>query len=262
MLLRRFLVFSFFVFKIIYLCYNFTEYDDRGCNMKKGILLFTLFISFLGLGKVDALCYDQELNDWAVKVKIKHTDFDKYLVDEETGKEIVDLGYDYSYILSLDTPREDVVMKATNNYDEKLEGKYVPGHKLYGIVNYTAPYSIKYEITIYGGENSACPNEVLKKMEYELEPFNYYHKTELCENYPEAPLCAIYKDTEDMTQEEFQKEMEQYIEKVEGPKPDPWYKVIWNIFTEYIIYILVPFILIAAVYTLKIEKVKREERDK
>ena len=65
-----------------------------------------------------------------------------------------------------------------------------------------------------------------------------------------------------MTQEEFQKEMEQYIEKVEGPKPDPWYKVIWNIFTEYIIYILVPFILIAAVYTLKIEKVKREERDK
>ena len=50
--------------------------------MKKRILLFTVFISFLTLSKVDALCYDKELNDWAVNVKIKHTDFDKYLIDE------------------------------------------------------------------------------------------------------------------------------------------------------------------------------------
>lgn len=230
---------------------------------KKFISLILFFIALFVFNiKVDALCYDEELNNWAVNVKIKHTDFDKYLIDEETGKEIFDLGYDYSYILSLDTPREDVVMKATNNYDENLEAKYIPGHKLYGIVNYTAPDTIKYEITIYGGENSACPNEVLKRINYELEPFNYYHKTELCEDYPDAPYCAIYKDTSDMTQEEFQQEMEQYIEKIEGAKPDPWYKVLLGIFTEYFIYILVPFVLIAAVYTLKIEKVKREERDK
>ena len=42
--------------------------------MKKGILLFTVFISFLTFSKVDALCYDKGLNDWAVNVKIKHTE--------------------------------------------------------------------------------------------------------------------------------------------------------------------------------------------
>ncbi len=232
--------------------------------MKKNIVSFLLvLVVFCAFNiKVDALCYDEELNNWAINTKIKRIDFDKYLIDEETGKEIRELGWDYSYILTLDNIRDDVIMKATNNYEESLEGKYVPGHKVYGIVNYTAPDTIRYDITVLGGENSACPNEVLKTFVYELEPFNYYHMTELCENYPEAPLCSIYKDTSELTHEDFENEMEEYIEKVEGPKGDPWYVVIFNIFKDYLIYVLVPFVLIAAFYTLKIEKVKREERDK
>ena len=230
---------------------------------RKCISLFLLFISLFALSvKIDALCYDQELTDWAVNVNIKRVDFDKYLIDEETGKELDELGYDYAYILTLDTPREDVIMKATNNFDENLEGVYIPGHKVYGIPNFTSLKTVKYEITILGGKDSACPNEVLKRIEYEVERFNYYHKTELCEEYPDAPYCDLYKDTTDMTQEDFLEEMDKYIEEVEAAKPKPWYKVMFSLFYEYFIYILVPFVLIAAIYTLKIEKVKREERDK
>ena len=69
---------------------------------------------------------------------------------------------DYAYILSLSEYRSDIVMKATNDYDENLEWKYIPGHKVWGIPNYNAKGEINYEISIYGGKDSACPNELVK----------------------------------------------------------------------------------------------------
>lgn len=229
--------------------------------MKKIIKLFVIVTIFFVFNiKIDALCYDQELNDWATNVKLKHVDFDKTLIDETTGKPIGEK-YAYAYIIALDSYRDDIVMKATSNYDDDLTGQYVPGHKVYGVMNYTAPGSIHYDITIYGAKDSACPNEVLKTFTYDLEPFNIYKKTRLCDEYPDAPLCAMYMDTSNLTYEDFNLEMDEYIEEYES-KNSPWYKTMFRIFMEYVSYLVIPFLVIGIIYAIKIQKVKREERNK
>lgn len=248
--------------KILYLCYNYFEDSDGRCNMKKNLILFTVFVVFFIFDcNIDALCYDQELNDWATNVKINRIDFDKDLIDETTNKPIGEK-YNYAYIIALDSYRDDIVMKATSNYNDKLTAKYIPGHKVYGVMNYNVPGSIHYDITVYGSEDSACPNEVLKTFTLDLGPLNVYSKKEVCNEYPDAPMCEVYKDTSNLTYDEFKLEMDEYIKEVESKKPLPWYKKIFKIFAEYILYLVVPFIIIAVIYTFKIEKVKREERDK
>lgn len=210
---------------------------------------------------IDALCYDDELNDWAIGAEVEFVDFDRSLINEQTGKPL-ELTMEYAYILTLKPSRDDVVMKATNNYNQSLEWMYIPGHKIWGIPNYIAKKTINYEITITGSEKSACPEEVLKKINYTVEPFNVYYKTEKCEYYPDAPLCEVYKDTSNITEDEFDKQMDEYIEE-HKTEPEPTFlKKVLKFFLDYVIYILIPFIAIAVFYKIKINNIKKEERRK
>lgn len=223
------------------------------------IIGFIIFMSFMTNTK--ALCYDDELNQWALDAQIQFIDFDRYLTNEITGKPLGDT-MDYAYILALTPSRDDVVMKATNNYGEELEWVYVPGHKVKGIVNYTVKGTMTYEISVYGSSGSACPNELLKTFDYTLEPFNFHYKTEECEKYPEAPLCQMYKDTSDITDEEFKEVMQEYEEEILENMPPTTFEKIFSAIKEYCLYVIIPFILIAGIYTFRIEKVKREEMEK
>lgn len=232
--------------------------------MKKKFLFIGLFVvcMFSFNTCVSALCSDSELTDWAVGVNIKFIDFDKYLVDDATGKEIHELGFDYAYILALNSSRDDIIIKATTKSGRQLEGMYVPGHKVYGLVDYNPKNGVNYKITIYGGENSACPNEVLKTLNYEVEQFNFYHKTEQCENYPEAEVCKMYKDTSKMTQSQFEKEIEKYIEEVNGKKEDGFFTKVMKFMVSYGIFVLLPLIIIMIGYMIKVGKLKKNGRKK
>lgn len=225
-------------------------------------LLITFMIVFLSFNlNIDALCYDKELSDWAIGAEVEFIRFDRNLINEETGKPLA-ATMDYSYILSVNSYREDIVMKATNNYNQNLVWEYIPGHKVWGIANYNAKKTVDYEVTFVGGKNSACPDEVLKTINYSVGPLNLYYKTEKCEDYPDAPLCEANKDTSNVTQEEFEKQMDEYIEE-HKPEPEPtvFQKVI-KFFLDYVIYILIPFIAIAVFYKIKINNIKKEERRK
>lgn len=210
---------------------------------------------------IDALCYDDELNDWAIGAEVEFIHFDRNLINEKTNRPLSDT-MDYAYILSVNNSRDDIVMKATNNYDQNLVWEYIPGHKVWGITNYSAKKTVNYEITFTGAENSACPGEVLKKINYSVEPFNVYYKTEKCQDYPEAPLCTIFKDTSNVTEDEFNKQMDEYIEE-HRPDPEPSiFSKILKFFLDYVIYILIPFVAIAVFYKIKINNIKKEERRK
>lgn len=230
--------------------------------MKKKFLLSCLFICLFVFNiRVNALCYDNDLNSWSNDVKIKFVPFDKYLTNEETGKPLKETMI-YSYILTTNIQRDDIVMKATTNTGVNLEGIYIPGHKVYGIADYTPKDGAKYEITIYGGKNSACPNEVIKTFNYEVEKFNFYYKTEKCEKYPDAPLCKMFKDTDDVTLEEFNEEMDKYIASVDPNNNRNWFSSFLKFIVSYGLFILIPFIIITLVYMYKIGKIKKVERKK
>ena len=57
-----------------------------------------------------------------------------------------------------------IIIKARTDYGANLEGIYIPGHKVYGIVDYTPKNGAVYNIEIYGGKGSVCENELLKTM--------------------------------------------------------------------------------------------------
>ena len=228
--------------------------------MVKKLAIFFI-ITFCFSYNVKAVCYDKELNDWALNTEIKFIEFDRNLINEETGEPLKN-SMQAAYILSTTVNRDDIVMKATTNKGYKLEGKYIPGHKVYGITDYTPLEKVEYEITIYGGKDSACPNEVLKVLDYEVEPFNFYFKTQKCEDYPDAPLCKQYLDTNNITLDKFNKEMDIYIEE-NVPKEEPkGFDAIIDFMLNYGIYVLIPFVVISAIYLVKIRKLKKEEGGK
>ena len=277
--------FFFFVKKMLNLekyAIILVRYDDRGCYMKKVFLfiLSSLLILFFKMPSLNALCYDAEINEWASGAKVKMVDFDIYLINEQTNENLGKT-MDYAYILTVEseeyektheqikfdkderTTRGDIVIKAkSRNSKRDFEGVYVPGHKVYGIVDYTPMYGEIYDITVYGAANSKCPNEVLKTFTYEVPPYNMFYKTQYCENNPEAELCAMYKDTSNMTRDEFNDKMEEY-EKEKNVKKDPKIvEMIKNFMLNFGLFILVPFIVIAAFYSVRIRNVKKKEMEK
>lgn len=222
--------------------------------------LITLCILFLFSTNIKALCYDSELNDWASDLKLKFTDFDLNLIDEETGKPVGEK-YRFAFFFSLTKYRDDVTLKASDNFNNKFEWQYIPGYKEWGIGDHVGPENCHYKIEVVGNEKSSCKGEVIKSFDYVVEPYNLYFKTEKCEQYPDAPMCSKFKNTSNVTEEEFKVEMEEYIEKVTPPKISIFVKF-GNFFVNYLIYILIPFAAIAIFYTLRINDVKKKEANK
>lgn len=233
-------------------------------------ILFFIFIFLCFSFSINALCYDDNLNTWALNVQIKQIEFNNSLPNELNDNKPLKETMDYAYILALSEYRTDVVMKADltmvqddgTDFKESYEWKYIPGHKVWGIVNYNAKGEVNYDISIYGSKDSACPNELIKTIKYKIEPFNFYLKTEYCEKYPEAPMCEMYKDTSDVTKEQFDKIMEDY-EKEHGPQDEPTFlDKLFGYIGQYASFILIPFVFISIFYILRIKKVQKEDREK
>lgn len=228
--------------------------------MKK--LFIFIFVFFVFSLNIDALCYDDSLNEWAINTNVKFIDFNRNLINEKTNEPLYKT-MDYSYILTLDNYRDDIVIKASTDYGAELEGMYVPGHKVYGIVDYTPKNGAVYNIKVYGARGSVCENELLKTITYKIEPFNFYYKTEKCEMYPEAPLCKIYMDTSDITEKEFDEEMDAYINSINPIIDEPsLIEILLSYLKNYGIYALIPIIIFSIAYLKKLNTFKKHERKK
>ena len=181
--------------------------------MKKKIVLFVILFLMIGVVNVKAACNNKELNKWSNSVYIVQTDYvDKGLIVDEEGlyRRMDYLGY--AYLLSLSTPRDDVIIKAIDSNGKEYSQEYIDGYNMRAIGCYNNLEDIEYTIIIYGAPESACPGEVIRRINYDVDQYNRYYKTRYCEEYPEFELCQIYKDTSDISESEFTEQIETYIE--------------------------------------------------
>lgn len=227
--------------------------------MKKiKFLLFSLMLIFVFSDKVFAVCEDDELNDWAEEaniVAVEDMDMDIYVDDKltKTHKK------EYHYLLLVYPQTKFIYAKVKDSITNK---EYV--------VNYNSDFNAvaigskihfdkkKYTISLYGSEDSACPNELLKTLTYEVNRYNRYMTTEYCINNPEDEKCAFDSDAGDMTEEEFNEYINIQNENKELDNMK-WYAKIWFYIKKYWYYAVIPVVLISIFYgiTIFIEKKKK-----
>ncbi len=222
--------------------------------MKKKFILFMLLFFMAGFVRVNAECNNKELVKWSKSVYIVQTDYvDKGLILDKNGfyKRMDYLGY--SYILSLSNPRDDVLIKAVDSSGNEYSQEFFEGYDLNGIGCYNNLDDIEYTLIIYGSKDSACPGEVITRINYDVDQYNRYYKTRYCEEYPEFELCKIYKDTASISENEFTEQIETYIEEV-NKKNTTFYKILGYIkkYYAYVLFAILPFLLVSLTYKYKI----------
>src|SRR5574344_181925 len=134
--------------------------------MKKiKILFFFVLCMFDFNASIFAVCNDEELNDWAEKVKIslERDEAASYYVTDENGEStLYQHEVEYYYKLLICEPRDDIYIKATDSENTKeydatyseYDNSFIVGSKIH--------FSTKnYVIKIYGSSNSSCSGELL-----------------------------------------------------------------------------------------------------
>lgn len=218
--------------------------------MKK--ILFILMCMFVFTYNIKAECTDSEILKWAKEAKISY----------ETSENVTDP--EYLYYLFIEPSRDDIEIVATRDkYSGEIKGAMQENGK-YGIASYVHFEEITYTISVYMKKDAkACAGEQILKLRKTIPQYNSYSKTAYCEQYPEAELCAVMSDANDLTQEEFIEQMEEYIESTtikDNPNKDK--NLILVIIFDYLIWLIVPAIVIGIIYKFKIKKVRREKDEK
>ena len=103
--------------------------------------------------------------------------------------------------------------------------------------------------------------KILRTIKYTVPPYNEYSKKEYCNENPDLAICQTYKDTSNVTQEEFYQEVIENSEPeiIEENKNDN--KKILDII-EYLLFILVPIVIASIIFNVKLNKFKEKEGNK
>lgn len=219
--------------------------------MKKlfSLLVCTLLVGLVFVSNINAECDDEDLNEWATKVDVSFTENDS--TDSNIAK--------YAYFLSITPYREDVRIVVIDGKGNKAKGEKYEEINLYGVGAFTNLEEEKYTIEVYGNEGSKCENELLKTLSYTVPRFNRKVKDARCAKHPELEICKTFTNsTKDMTEEQFNKEIDKYIEE---NNPTTFKDILMAIF-GYGLFIIVPIVIVGIYYFGKISKVKKEERNR
>lgn len=228
--------------------------------MKKvKFLLFSLMLIFVFSDKVFAVCEDDELNDWAEEAQIEAVEDDDMDIYDDDGNLLKAHKKEYYYLLMVYPQTNLVYAKVKDSITNK---EYV--------VNMNTDFNTivigskvhndkkKYTITLYGTSDSACPNEKLKTLTYEANPYNRYMTTEYCINNPADEKCKFDSDAGTMTEEEFDTYIAKQLEAKEVENMS-WIAKVWFYIKKYWYYVVIPVVLISIFYgiTIFIEKKKK-----
>ena len=217
--------------------------------MKKVIISILFLLSIFSFtNNLHAKCNDEELNNWVNNVDVELIEYKKSYFDEN-GAYIYTGNLNYSYLLALDDNRDDIYMKATNSEGDKLQSEYVLGYNVTAIGCNVTIDETNYIINVYGAKNSACPNELLRTIEYNVAPYNQYSKTNYCKENKDEQICKTYIDTSNISEKEFYEKVtdESNVTIVEKEN-------IFKIILEYLLFALIPIIIVTLVYNIKIKK--------
>lgn len=203
--------------------------------MKKILFTFLLLLSFITF--VDAECLDDDLLDYIRNVKLKYK-----LVDDNKK-------YDYLYYLYVDPKRDDIELKSTNSlYSGVTNSIDIEGN--IGIPSRIHFEEKEYEVQVYVKSTAKnCAGELLTSLKYTVPPYNNYSKTQYCLDNPKLDVCQTMADTSDISNEEFV----EIISKPINEKKPLWYRIIF----DYLIWILIPALIIGIIYYIRIHNVKK-----
>lgn len=221
--------------------------------------IFCLLTLFILAVNVNAICDNEDLNEWAttVEVKMVHTIGDvKYEVTKADGTK-EEVTKEFAYILTINNPRDDILLKFKDEAGNTADGvvyTLADGTKVYGAGCFTNLEEEKYIVNVYGKDT--CNNELLKTIQYTVPRFNEYVYNAACLNSDSEYCKNFTNSTKDMTYEDFKKAM------AEEEKKNNRASGIWGILKEYGLYVLIPLIIVSVYYITKIRKYKQEERDR
>lgn len=210
--------------------------------MKKYLLTFIFICFVLFPGKAYARCSDVEFGKLQkIAANISYST----VYREENGKVVFDI--------TLTNVTNDVYL-----YD------FIGRRNIYGSNNpitlygYNSGATINY--TVRSNSNN-CRGETLRTILVTLPSYNPYYTDELCEGISSYSLCNRWYNTQNLSYEDFEKQVKNYrkkLEAVEEPVEEPeeqptWQSILINMFTKYYVFILVPIIIIAggSIYILK-----------
>lgn len=214
--------------------------------MKKKInlLLLVLLFTLIFQPKLFAVCNDDELNNLA-------EDLNVFLVEdlEIVGKDKkVERERKYFYLLSfgetLRGMKDKVKVEVTDSEsNEKYSGYYDDFFDSYVIGSYIHFEPKTYNITVYGGEKSKCPNEKIKEFSHKVNAYNTYRDTEYCQAHLDEDICSIDYDSSELNHDDFG----ELINPTITPKPN-FFQKIWNFVKSYWYFVVIPVVVISLFY--------------
>lgn len=228
--------------------------------MKKvKFLLFSLLLIFVYSDRVLAVCEDEELNYWTENARIEVVEDQDMNIYDENNNLIKVHQKKYNYLLLIYPEAEDIYAKVKDSLtDKEYDAKYDSDFGTISIGSMIHNTKKKYTITLYGGEKSACPNEKLKTLTYEANPYNKYMITIYCIENPNDEKCKFDSDAGTMTSDEFEKYVSEQMNAKELENMSFIAKT-WFYVKKYWFYVIIPIVLISIFYgiTIFIEKKKK-----
>ena len=214
--------------------------------MKKRIslLLITLVLFLVFEPKLFAVCTDLELNDIAEDLNV-FLDEDLEIIGENDK---VERERKYLYLLSfgetLSGKKDKVKIEVTDSENsKKYNATYDTFYDTYVIGSLIHFTPKTYNITIYGGDKSKCPNEKIKAFSYKVNAYNIYRDSEYCQTHKEEDVCSIDFDSSNLNDEEFN--------KLVNPTVTPeltFFQKVWNVITSYWYFVVIPVVVISIFY--------------
>jgi len=211
--------------------------------MKKLISVFLLlFVSLFNYSNLDADCND---------VKSEADKVERYIVNVNTR--------DYITVnINIGNLTENLYIVVLNDFNEEVK-TYHYSDANNGMVSFdtvNVQESINYVVKVYSEDNS-CGIEPLKTISFKTSKFNPYSLNDVCQNSYEIEMCDPFYDVEDMTLEDFNKEVGEIVEELEKTFGE---KVL-EFISSYWLYVVVPFLIIVIIYGTKIFILKRGKKN-
>lgn len=222
--------------------------------MKKKIsLMIVTLIVFLSFNsKAFAVCNDKELNDAmdAMSIDIIE-DFDFNDAEGNVVRE-----REYFYLLyfnqALDNMEGMFKIEVTNDEtNTKYQAKYDKDLETYVIGSLIHDKKKKYFFTIYGGDNSKCPGETLKRLTYTVPGYNYYRDSVYCEEHPEEDICAFNYDSSKIDADKYDEIIKERDEERKIASMNFFQKAFYYI-KSYWYFVVIPVVVISLFYLVVI----------
>lgn len=181
--------------------------------MKKILLFLILMLTFNTIVSAASMCSSEEkleLNQKAANIKVK------YEVAEETIP-TVDYPMTIQFInIKLTNMSEEFYVNIKSD-NETFNQSYYYSNSTDGILNIrwdNLDEVTTFTITVYTTDKTGCPNEKFKTIYLTTPRYNELSENYQCVEYEDFYLCAEFVTFKEVSQETFDKEIEQYIKKL------------------------------------------------